>query len=107
MNHSDDQQEVMRARSAVPNQAPSRARNSLKTTNIANELLNASNSRVRTFHPVLELHLPEIVMDCCGSESPDCKIVIHVSRELQWLREFTAPAVLPSPPSPQVLANWL
>src|SRR5277367_5045783 len=47
------------ARSAASNQAPPRA----------------TNSRVRTFHPVLELHLPEIVMDCCGSESLDCKIV--------------------------------
>ena len=63
------------ARSAASNQAPPGASNGLKATNIANELLNASNSRVRTFHPVLELHLLEVVMDCCGSESPDCKIV--------------------------------
>jgi len=63
------------AGSAASYQAPPRASNSLKATNIANELLNASYSRVRTFHPVLELDLPEIVMEGCGSESPDCKIV--------------------------------
>jgi hypothetical protein len=76
------------ARSAASYQAPPRASNSLKATNIANELLNASYNRVRTFHPVLELDLPEIVMEGCGSESPDCKIV----KNYKWLHARRLPS---------------
>jgi hypothetical protein len=94
------------ARSAASYQAPPRASNSFKATNIANELLNASYSRVRTFHPVLKLDLPEIVMEGCGSESPDCKIVYKSVKNYSGCTHGACRRT-ESSVGPQVLANWL
>lgn len=45
-----------------------------------NELLNASNSRVRTFHPVLELHLPEIVWIIAAPSLQTARLSTSLSR---------------------------